>query len=125
MAWFKIDDGFHNHPKIYAVGNAAAGLFVRCGSYCGQHLTDGLVPKAVAQGYGTSAEIRKLLDVGLLVEKGGDYAIPDYLEFNPSKSDVDAMRAEKGRGGQRGNHERWHVKRGITDPECEFCLGAR
>ncbi len=30
------------------------------------------------------------------------------------------LRASK-EGAQLGNHNRWHVKRGLTDPACQFC----
>src|SRR5690606_20278603 len=30
-------------------------------------------------------------------------------------------RAEAREAGARGNHERWHVRRGISDPSCPYC----
>lgn len=30
-------------------------------------------------------------------------------------------RSERSKAGIRGNHERWHVRRGIIDPDCPLC----
>lgn len=93
MSWFRLDDRFHGNPKVLAAGNAAVGLYVRCGTYCADHLTDGFVPKNLAKNYGKPSEIRALLDVGLWTENDTHYVMPDYLDFNPSKQVVEAERA--------------------------------
>ncbi|KAJ3617294.1 hypothetical protein Zmor_008836 [Zophobas morio] len=101
------------HPKFVAAKNAALGLWVRAGGYAAQHLTDGIVPGAIAKMYGTPGQVRKLVEVGLWHEHGhrcshakclqpgpGDYAIHDYLDYNPTRADVQARRereAEKKR----------------------------
>jgi hypothetical protein len=105
MPWFVIDDNSHMHPKFVAAKNAALGLWVRAGGYAAQHLTDGIVPGVIAKMYGTPAQVRKLVEVGLWHEHGhtcphpkcprpapGDYAIHDYLEYNPTRRDVQARR---------------------------------
>lgn len=101
--WAKLDDGFHSHPKIIRVGNAAAGLLARVISYAGQHLTDGVVPGAVVREYGTGPQVAKLSTVGLLHARGhecvrcpqpdaGDFIVHDFLVSNPSRAKVDGDR---------------------------------
>ena len=113
MPWFVVDDNAHSHPKMVAATNAALGLWLRAGSYAAQHLTDGIVPGVIAKMYGSKPQIAKLLAAGLWHEHGhscshpkcaqpqpGDYAIHDYLAYNPSRRDVLAKReraAEKKR----------------------------
>jgi hypothetical protein len=91
MPWFKIDDKAHSHPKFLRAGNAALGLWLRCGSYSAQHLTEGHVPAVVAQLYGSVPQAAKLVKAGLWHEHGhgcsrcpdppaGDYMIHDFLE---------------------------------------------
>lgn len=92
MPWFRIDDKAHSHPKLIKAGNAALGLWLRCGSYAAQHLTDGIVPGVVAELYGTKPQAAKLVKAGLWHEHGhccpdgcpdpkpGDYAFHDFLE---------------------------------------------
>lgn len=91
MPWFKIDDKAHSHPKFMRVGNAALGLWLRCGSYSAQHVTEGIVPGQIAQLYGTAPQIAKLVKAGLWHAAGhacprcpqpdaGDYVFHDFFE---------------------------------------------
>ncbi|UOB09124.1 hypothetical protein MQE23_08665 [Streptomyces sp. HP-A2021] len=112
MSWFKIDDGFHCHPKVFAAGTPAVGLYVRCGSWAAQQVTDGIVPKHVAKMYGTPRMIKALVDAGLWHQKGHDcescpeldansYAIHQYLERNPSRVETELARKSKSERQQR------------------------
>ncbi|MFF7067344.1 hypothetical protein [Streptomyces pseudovenezuelae] len=107
MAWSRIDDSLHSHPKIMLVGNAATGLFVRLISYAGQHLTDGFVPASAARSYGTARLLKALCDAQLLHKvdpdsshtseadltfNGPGFVIHDYLDYNPSRKQVHAGR---------------------------------
>src|SRR5215469_2418786 len=106
MPWFRLDDTFHSHPKILAAGNEATGLYVRCGTYAAQHLTDGFIPENTALLYGAS-KIRSrgddatpgtetlaetLVRVKLWRRVRGGWRMPDYLDYNPSKQAVDKER---------------------------------
>ncbi len=93
MAWVKLDDSFWSNPKVVAVGNEAAGAYVRMLSYCGQHLTDGKVDESVAKFIAKPAILRKLEEFSFLVHQGEAYLIPDYLDFNPSSEQVEGDRA--------------------------------
>lgn len=94
MPWFRLDESFHHHPKVVRAGNAAVGLWVRCGTYASQYLTDGAVPADIAQAYGRPREIDKLLSTRLWVENGATgFLMPDYLDYNPSKEQVEIDRA--------------------------------
>lgn len=122
MAWFKIDDGFHCHPKVLAAGTPAVGLYVRCGSWAAQQVTDGVIPKHVARMYGTPRMIKSLVDAGLWHQRGhtcgacpeidaNSYVIHQYLEKNPSRSETDAARKAKS-----ARQQRWREgKRGERD----------
>lgn len=112
MPWFKIDDGFHCHPKVFAAGTPAIGLYVRCGSWAAQQATDGVVPKQIAKMYGTPRMIKALVDAGLWHQRGHDcescpqldansYLIHQYLERNPSRVDVELARKAKSERQQR------------------------
>lgn len=106
MPWFNVDDSAHSHPKIVKAGNAAFGLWARCGSYVAQHLTDGIVPGAIADMYGTPPQITKLVAVGLWHRSGhtcgacpqpdgSDFYMHDYTKNgNPLRAEVLAKRAK-------------------------------
>jgi hypothetical protein len=100
MPWFRIDDTFADHPKVTAAGNAAVGLWVRCGTYSARFLTDGLVPGQVVRQYGNGREIERLVASRLWVPADGGFQMPDFLDYNPSAEAVKLARkrdAEKKR----------------------------
>jgi hypothetical protein len=123
MPWFRIDDKAHSHPKLIKAGNAALGLWLRCGAYAAQHLTDGIVPGVVAELYGTKPQAAKLVKAGLWHEHGhdcpsdcpnpvpGDYVFHDFLDDgrNTSRARHEAERKKardrqaKHREGARGD----------------------
>jgi hypothetical protein len=105
MPWFKIDDSAHSHPKFRRAGNAALGLWLRCGAYSAQHLLEGIVPGDVARDYGTATQATKLVTIGLWHAVGhpctrcpqpddGDYVIHDFFEGgrNSTRAQVEAAR---------------------------------
>ena len=105
--WVKLDDGFADHPKVIQLNPLAVTMQVRALCYASRHLTDGFIPAgAVPQllaGFervimrDTPDDGRSARDVdwaGLMVEAGlwdrveHGYLVHDFLDYNPSKSDV-------------------------------------
>lgn len=135
MPWFRIDDKAHSHPKLIKAGNAAIGLWLRCGAYAAQHLTDGIVPGVVAGLYGSKPQATKLVNAGLWHEHGhncphgcpdpvsGDYVFHDFLDDGRNTSrarheaekkkarDRQAKHREGGRGDQNGGKNADESKR--------------
>jgi hypothetical protein len=103
MPWFRVEDSFHGHPKVTDAGNAAVGLWVRCGTYSAQWLTDGYIPARVARGFGSRREIEALLGSRLWVPADGGYLMPDYLDYNPSAEQV---KLERKRAAERQRRQR-------------------
>jgi len=110
MAWSKICDTAHAHPKVRATlirEPAAIALHFVALSYVGQYLTDGFVDSSFVQMQEGLMRKKRLADILIeerlwsLHENG--YLIHDYLDYNPSKSQVeerrskDAMRKEQAR----------------------------
>ncbi len=122
MPWFKVDDNLAFHAKVVMAGNAAMGLWVRAGAWSMQQLTDGRIPVQIARQIGTRTEIKRLIDAGLWAEEGDAYTFHDWSDRQPSKADVTRVAESKGMAGARGNHIRWHKRKGVTDPECDWCL---
>lgn len=103
MSWFKIDDKAHSHPKVVAAGNAAYGLWARLGAWASDYGTDGHLPQHMPAAYGTRAEVKRLLDVGLLDHLAdGSYEIHDFLDYNPSAAEVASTREARSEAGKRG-----------------------
>lgn len=104
MSWAKLSDDFHAHPKILAVGNVGAGLFVRSIAYAAHYLTDGFIPAASARMLAgpDQAVIDELVAAGLWHPCPGGYRIHEYLERNPPRDEVLARRQARAQAGQAG-----------------------
>jgi hypothetical protein len=137
MPWFALDDGFDTHPKVRKAGNAAAGLFTRLGAHCAKHLTEGHVDGAIVRDYGTPAQIRKLLDVGMLHAAGhncthpkcqqpgtGDYYLHDFLVYNQSRKQIEAAR-EAGRKRQQKGRDNARSNRNSRDSDAKSAPNSR
>ena len=102
MAWGKLDDGYHENPKMLRVGIPATGLHARAISYCARHETDGHIPATWVAGQLVEFKpteqariVRALVDVGLFEQHNGGFVVNDYLDYNPSKAELDARRAKE------------------------------
>jgi hypothetical protein len=97
MTWLKLDDRFAMNPKIIKAGPAATYLHLWGLCYSAQHLTDGLVPREVVEmvpGIKTHLTLAgRLVELGLWEVAGDDFTIHDYLDHNPSRTQVEAERA--------------------------------
>jgi hypothetical protein len=108
VPWFRLDQGFHSHPKIIAAGNEAIGLYARCGTYAAEHSTDGFIREDIAVLYGASDTgsrrnpgtgkpetlAETLVRTMLWRRTRGGWTMPDYLDYNPSKQAVDKERKQ-------------------------------
>ncbi len=97
MPWVRLDESFADHPKIERAGPLAAWLHVAALCYCSRHLTDGRIPKAkairLADIPDPAEHVAALLREGIWTEDGSDYVLHDYLDYQPSRSDVEAERS--------------------------------
>lgn len=133
MAWFKVDDGLHDHRKTRRVRKthprkrrdvAPFGLWVLAGSWAGDNGTGGFVPLEELQDWDDDALAlaERLVDAGLwwATEVDGEegYGFHDWDQMNPTDDPGDPRVS-----GAFGNHIRWHEKRGKVEPDCSFCSG--
>lgn len=92
---FSIDDGWDNCSPVARAGNAAFGVYCRCGAWAARNSSDGFVPAEVALAYGSPELASKLVSVGLWEAVGGGWSMPHYLERNESAEQVAARRARE------------------------------
>lgn len=94
MPWFKVDDGFHGHPKVMMLSPSAIGLWLLAGTWSAQYLTDGLVPAGMVRRFGgTPEDAADLVNASLWHEADSGYQFHEWAEYQPLKSDVEAERA--------------------------------
>lgn len=94
MPWFKIDDGFHGHPKVLELSLPAVGLWTLSGSWCASYLTDGEITlKAIGRLGGCRDTASELVEAGLWLEVStGTFQFKDWADYQPLKADVEAER---------------------------------
>ena len=100
MTWFKVDDGFYDHPKVIDLPLAAVGLWALAGAYCARHLTDGVITDRQIRAIGgTRKQAAALVAAGLWSADDAPpsarrYAFNDWADFQPARADVEAKREE-------------------------------
>lgn len=121
MSWVKLDDQFPSHPKMVLAGGDAAWLHVCALCYCGQHLTDGFLPKGMV---GRLSDRKKpdqlaarLVEVGAWIDHGDQYEIHGFLEFNPSRERVLAERYAARERRAKGGRTSGDVRANAMNPD--------
>jgi hypothetical protein len=93
VPWFKVDDGFHGHPKVMDLSLEAVGLWSLAGSWCAKYLTDGFVPEKTIRRLGGGPDVAmELLTAGLWEAQNGGWQFKDWTDYQPSKVEVEAER---------------------------------
>lgn len=103
MSWFKIDDGFFDHPKIEALlagpyAENAIALWVLAGAWCARQLTDGFVPASRITRFGVrfaQRSAQELVRVGLWLERSDGWLFSDWADYQPTRDAVLEDRARK------------------------------
>lgn len=120
--YIRLHDGMPDHPKVEALSDKAFRLLVTTWCWCSRHLTDGRVPMAVWRKRGTPKARRELVEAGLVEQHDDHVMMHDYLDHQRSADEVAERKDAKRRAGALGNHNRWHVPRGVYDDQCPICV---
>lgn len=107
MTWVRIDDTFPDHPKIVGLTDAAFRAHVSGLCYAGRYLTDGHIPTSALRQIGTRKAAQELEARNLWTKTDHGWVINDFLDYNPSKADVEAERNRKREAGLKGARIRW------------------
>lgn len=110
MTWVKISDDLWRHPKVVDLmddpdGPAGLCLWTLAQSWIGETLTDGLIPARQPMrllGSDPSAAIGALVRARLWEPAPGGWRVHDFLQYNPSRAQVIALRKARAEAGQKG-----------------------
>ena len=102
MTWVKLDDAFPHHPKVVGLSDNAFRTHVTALCYCGLYLTDGHVPTSALRQLGSRKAAIDLEACGLWIKTDHGWMIRDYLEYNPSKEQVNEERDRRREAGRIG-----------------------
>jgi hypothetical protein len=122
--WVKLDDGLTLHPKMVGLSDAAFRAYVTGLVYAGRYLTDGVLSDAFVQTIATSDVRAELVVAGLWEESTDAVQIHDFLDFNPSRAEVEAERRRKSEGGKLGAARRWGNRDGRARNEADSMASA-
>lgn len=92
--YVQLVNAFYSNEKVQELARSgrmdSVGAFCMALAYCGDHLTDGFVPRRTMLYVigATSEQIRALCDVGMLEEVDEGWLIHDYTEHNRTKEQV-------------------------------------
>lgn len=125
MAWFKVDDGFHDHPKVDDLSLEATGLWLLCATWSSRHLTDGVVPVSRIRKLGGTPDMCSELVRANMWRTSPDvrddgapnaYEYINWGDWNPTKSAVEEERKKarkrmadlRNKGGGQGKRSGEH-----------------
>lgn len=99
MVWFRVDDGFADHPKVVRLLDhsprwpRALALWLLAGTWCAKQLTDGAVPTGLVTRLGfTKADAQALVDAQLWRIDGSGYQFHDWEARNPTRKHIEKRR---------------------------------
>jgi len=120
VTWVRIDDQFLTHPKVIAAGKDGRAMFIAGLCYSSSNLTDGFIPLGAVPIVAAMAEVKptasaQLVKVGLWETVPDGYAIHDFLDYQPSRVDVEQQRGDlskkRAAAGRKGAERRWQSER--------------
>jgi hypothetical protein len=145
MTWVKLDDKLTTHPKWVGLSLQSKSLWFHTAVWAGAHNTDGQIPDHVLPLLGfqsslTAAEVQPAID-GLIrarmwrrvaKSRGGGCEICNWLDYQPSKVQVQAKHeADDNKAERKRLHDWLHkspigrrVKDRIVDRDglwCRYC----
>ena len=107
MTWVKLDDNFPTHPRVVGLSDRTFRTHVTALCYCAKYLTDGHVPTSALRAIGPRRSAVELEEAGLWSKTDHGWMIRDFLDYNPSREDVETQRTRKREAGSRGAEIRW------------------
>ena len=121
MTWIKLDDSFADHPKVAGLSDRAFRVHITGLLYCGKYLTDGVIPRSVANKFcinNASNLIKKLVESGLWKPVEGGFEINDYLKYQTSKAQAEMEKETNRLRAQKARKARAEALRnGVNAPE--------
>lgn len=132
-----IDDTLSEQDRWLDMSAEARACLIDLWLYCRRAKNDGVIKEArlkKASDLLTASVRSELIDQHWMHRGGkgcgtdtcpkgiaGVVVMHDYLQHQESARDM-TTRIDRGRElSKRGNHKRWHIDRGIVDPDCRFC----
>lgn len=92
MTWVKIDDNFPDHPRVVGLCDSAFRTHIAALCYAARYLTDGHIPSSALRSIGPRKASAELEAAGLWTRTDHGWVIRDFLDYNPSRDEVEGKR---------------------------------
>ncbi len=118
MTWFRIDDSFYDHPKVFDAPDCAVALWTRAGTWSARNLTDGFVPAKMPARLCDDPDtaVRELVRRGLWIRTTGGFQFHDWTDFQPTAESVKTLRQQRSAAGRRGGQAKAALANGKQPP---------
>jgi hypothetical protein len=121
-----LDVNYARDRAIRMAGPDAELLYIRSLAYAKGAQSNGMVPdfdlEVVSIGLrNVKKSVAALVNVGLWTQQEDGWFISSWWKWNNSVQAEDAFVENQSDKGKQGNHQRWHVGRNVTDPDCIWC----
>lgn len=123
VAWVRFEPTLHSHPKLLSLSDGAFRLWTAAISYSVANLTDGALPSIATPRHPlrlslglTPSRFKRYVDelyAAKLFEpdaRRGVITIHDFLDFQPTRADV-----ERERASNRDRQKRWRTVHNFGD----------
>ncbi len=112
MSWVKIDDEFPDHKKVASLSNDAFCLHVTAMCWVAKWQTDGKLPSKLLGKLGwrcqdPASAAAELVMANVWETTPEGWEIHDFLEYNPSKAQVEELAETRSTAGKAGAMARW------------------
>lgn len=113
------------HPKVEGLSDRAYRLHMAGLQHCARTLSDGLVSEPTIRGLKASLKASKK-HVDELVDSGcwqpyrdGSFVVVNYLDWNPSKAEVERKRSDRAASGRLGGLRSGQSRRANAEATAE------
>jgi hypothetical protein len=104
--FFKLHNGFPEHPKAMELSDKAFRQLIEAWCYCSRNLNDGQLSKAQFLKLFSAKSRKEVVTVGFVKESGFGYEMHDYLLHQQSAEEVESRRIARKLAGSKGGKTR-------------------
>jgi hypothetical protein len=118
VTWFKVDDSFYDHLKVFDAPDCAVALWVRAGAWAARNLTDGFVPSGMPARLCDDADnaVKELVRRKLWSRVKDGYRFHDWTKYQPTRESVEHEREAATERKRRERDRRKSEKAQVNTP---------
>lgn len=125
LPFIRVHENMPEHPKVEPLTDRAFRVLVETWCWSKRTKTDGHVEARVWRRRGTPKVRKELLDAGLVEDDlTGGVIVHDFDDWQMTSGEIDEVQQAQSEHATFAAHERWHVKRGMPNADCEHCQPA-